>query len=229
MTGVPQHQMPDELRAVDDALIELTSVPVAAPPWSAVVDRIAVAPQSGRRWKVGWSAIIAGGVVAAAVGIGGAVSEPVRETVFEPVANLLPWVDGDPEPAVSLDRDDPPGEPPSDRPATDQRPTDTGAGDSVPSRTTVVSEPSDDGVDSGTDTPIGPEPGDRPVDGGVGDADQLTPEQIERLRREQAARVAEEERRRRAAREQARRDAATSTMTTLGADRSSDQVTRDGP
>lgn len=86
---------------IDTMLTELGELPVTPPPWSAVVDRIAVTPTARpvRRFGLGWSAIVVGAVVAALVGIAGAVSQPVRETVFEPVANLLPWVDNDPSPS----------------------------------------------------------------------------------------------------------------------------------
>ena len=125
-----------ELLELDEQLSVLGQAEVEPPPWSAVVDRIAVAPQpAGRRLSVGWSAVLAGAAVALAVAIGGAVSEPVRETVFEPVANLLPWVDDGPDEPT-------PGE---QVPIVDERPTDDRGGvtdrppaTEAPARTTTV-------------------------------------------------------------------------------------------
>jgi hypothetical protein len=83
---------------IDSLFVELTELPVTPPPWSSVVDRIVVVPAArpARRLGFGWSAVVVGAVVALLVGIAGAVSRPVRETVFEPVANLFPWVDSEP-------------------------------------------------------------------------------------------------------------------------------------
>jgi len=148
-----------ELEDVDALFAELTSVEVEVPPWSAVVDRIAVAPTANRpRFAFGWSAVLAGAVVAVAVGVAGAVSEPVRETVFEPVANLLPWVDDGPEdpPVPTV-----PGPVVSDRPTDQQTPVEER------SPAVVATDPTRD----------------QPHDGGdrVDDGEPTRPDEIDRI------------------------------------------------
>lgn len=186
-----------ELASVDELLREIAELPVEAPAWNSVVDRIAVAPAPTRGGlRVGWSAVIAGLAVALLVAGAGAVSKPVRETVFEPVANLLPWVDdapeGDSEPVPA---------PTSDAPASDSDGSEGTGPDTdshLESDADRTAEPGADGVVTDREVrdptssertvvpdPAAPSPDlDRPID-------RITGEELDRLRRERLRRERE--------------------------------------
>jgi len=186
-----------EVEDIDALFTELAKLEVEIPPWSAVVDRIAAAPAPTRpRFAFGWSAVLAGAAVALAVGVAGAVSEPVRETVFEPVANLLPWVDDgsdeapvptDPSPAAGDEREPTDGGDPA--PGVPDTPRD-GPGDRT--------DRTDDGDRTGGDEQDRIQIDEReaePVPTTTAPSDRLTDREERRRRLEQRRRELEQQRR----------------------------------